>query len=121
MADLDSFGLVIFGASGDLTFRKLIPSLLHLYSNGKFGQGFFVLGTGRTGYSSQAYRDYLRQKLHDIEVSDNLSELDAFLAHVKSAHAGVLQAIVDAGYVLTEDVDSKMADIAEAFTTGYSP
>ena len=45
----------------------------------------------------------------------------AFLAHMKGAHAGVLKEIVDAGYVLSEGVTKKLHDIAEDFTTGFSP
>jgi len=45
----------------------------------------------------------------------------AFLAHVKSAHGAVLKEIVDSGYVLTEGADKKLHEIAEDFTTGYSP
>merc|ERR1712037_879214 len=45
----------------------------------------------------------------------------AFLAHVKSAHAGVLKEIVDAGYVMTDSVDKKLHEISEDFTAGFSP
>merc|ERR1712071_107532 len=45
----------------------------------------------------------------------------AFLAHMKGAHAGVLKEIVDAGYVMTDAVDKKLHEISEDFTTGFSP
>jgi len=52
---------------------------------------------------------------------DKVQEFEeAFLVHVKGAHAKVLQEIVDAGYVLSEDVENKLHEIAEDFTTGYS-
>ena len=40
---------------------------------------------------------------------------------MKGAHASVLKEIVDAGYVLSEGVTKKLHDIAEDFTTGFSP
>merc|ERR1712078_180346 len=43
---------------------------------------------------------------------------EAFLVHMKGAHAGVLKEIVDSGYALTEDVEKKLHDIAEDFTNG---
>ncbi|KAL9186542.1 hypothetical protein ACHAXT_005780 [Thalassiosira profunda] len=46
---------------------------------------------------------------------------EAFLAHMKGAHAAVLKDIVDAGYVLSEGTEQKMHDIAEDFTNGFSP
>ena len=45
----------------------------------------------------------------------------AFLEHVKTAHSKVLTDIVDSGYVLSEDVENKLHEIAEAFTSGFSP
>ena len=49
-------GLVIFGASGDLTRRKLIPSLYHLYASGMLPEQFFILGTGRHEIGTEQFR-----------------------------------------------------------------
>jgi glucose-6-phosphate 1-dehydrogenase len=49
--------LVIFGASGDLTARKLIPSLYNLDRKGRLPAGLQVVGVSRTPYSDDAYRD----------------------------------------------------------------
>jgi len=45
----------------------------------------------------------------------------AFLAHMKGAHSKVLQQIVDDGYTLSEDIEKKLHELADDFTTGYSP
>jgi glucose-6-phosphate 1-dehydrogenase len=50
-------GLVIFGASGDLTKRKIIPALYRLHKNGLLSENFFVLGTSRTDMSADQFRD----------------------------------------------------------------
>src|SRR5438876_8806093 len=52
----DSCVLVIFGASGDLTKRKLIPGLYNLACEGCMNPEFEVLGIGRTPMSSQEFR-----------------------------------------------------------------
>ena len=49
-------GLVIFGASGDLTRRKLMPSLYHLYASGMLPEQFFILGTGRNAIGTDQFR-----------------------------------------------------------------
>jgi glucose-6-phosphate 1-dehydrogenase len=52
--------LFIFGGSGDLTNRKLIPALFNLYMDNYLPDKFFVIGVGRTTFSShQEYRDKL--------------------------------------------------------------
>ena len=52
----DSCILVIFGASGDLTKRKLIPGLYNLACAGCMNPQFEVLGIGRTPMSSEEFR-----------------------------------------------------------------
>lgn len=52
----DSCLLVIFGASGDLTNRKLIPGLYNLACEGCMNPEFEVLGIGRTKLSSEEFR-----------------------------------------------------------------
>ncbi len=58
-----SLVLVIFGASGDLTRRKLIPSLYQLFKQGKLPERFAVLGVGRTAYSDDEFRPHLDDNL----------------------------------------------------------
>lgn len=57
----DSCLLVIFGASGDLTRRKLIPGLYNLACVGCMNPLFEVLGVGRTEMSSEQFRAKLRE------------------------------------------------------------
>src|SRR5258708_23329239 len=52
----DSCVLVIFGASGDVTKRKLIPGLYNLACEGCMNREFEVLGIGRTPMSSEEFR-----------------------------------------------------------------
>ena len=49
--------LVIFGASGDLTRRKLIPALAELLKLHRLPQHFAVLGIGRSNYDDESYRE----------------------------------------------------------------
>ncbi|NIP86571.1 MAG: glucose-6-phosphate dehydrogenase, partial [Planctomycetales bacterium] len=50
---------VIFGASGDLTRRKLIPALFRLYAQGRLPQPTRIVGFSRTRFSDDAWRDQL--------------------------------------------------------------
>ncbi len=47
---------VIFGASGDLTARKLIPAFYHLYEGGYLPENFALLGVSRTELSDEDFR-----------------------------------------------------------------
>src|SRR5579864_5810286 len=57
----DSCLLVIFGASGDLTHRKLVPGLYNLACAGCMNPQFEVLGVGRTAMSSETFREKMRE------------------------------------------------------------
>ena len=49
--------LIIFGASGDLAKRKLIPAFTNLLKNGLIGKNTKILGVGRTYISDEDFRD----------------------------------------------------------------
>ena len=62
--------MIIFGASGDLTKRKLIPALYNLYKDNRLPEGFAVLGIGRTGYRDDTYRTYIRTEMERFVASE---------------------------------------------------
>ncbi len=57
----DPCAIVIFGASGDLTARKLIPALWNLFQDGRLPDGFSIIGLARTPKTSEQFRDEMRK------------------------------------------------------------
>ncbi len=55
--------VVIFGANGDLTKRKLLPALYRLAFERRLSPGFAVIGISRTGMSDQQFRDKMRESV----------------------------------------------------------
>ena len=53
--------IVIFGASGDLTSRKLIPALYELYRKKRLPENVRIVGFSRTKYTDDAWRDKLAE------------------------------------------------------------
>jgi glucose-6-phosphate 1-dehydrogenase len=49
-------GLIVFGASGDLVHRKLLPSIFELARRDLLNENFYFLGCGRTAISDEQYR-----------------------------------------------------------------
>ncbi len=49
--------MVVFGASGDLTARKILPALARLADRGVLDNGFTIIGVARTEWSDQEFRD----------------------------------------------------------------
>ncbi|MCL6622336.1 MAG: glucose-6-phosphate dehydrogenase [Syntrophobacterales bacterium] len=60
---LDPCTLVIFGASGDLAGRKLLPALLSLFRQGALPTPFLVVGCARSEFTSDSFRAAMWEKL----------------------------------------------------------
>lgn len=63
--------MVILGASGDLTKRKLIPALNQLHRQGLLPERYAVLGCGRSGFSSEKFRESFKNDKEDGPVPDD--------------------------------------------------
>ncbi len=61
--------LVIFGGSGDLAMRKLVPALYNLYLEGWLPEKFALIGSGRTEYSQAEYCDFLKKGIENFSRS----------------------------------------------------
>lgn len=57
MKKTDNQALVIFGASGDLTERKLIPSVFNLFCGGFLPENYAVIGVSRSAFTDEEYRN----------------------------------------------------------------
>lgn len=73
--------LVIFGASGDLTYRKLVPSVFDLYTQNLLPVNFGVLGLGRSKLSSEAFREKMKEGIKKFAgtTANKESMIDSFL------------------------------------------
>ena len=58
--------IVIFGANGDLTKRKLIPALYRLAYDRRLPSGFAVIGNSRTKMTDEAFRGKMREALDEF-------------------------------------------------------
>ena len=76
--------IVIFGATGDLTHRKLIPSLFRLYLNKNLPAEFSIIGFARREKSDRDFRNELYESLKKhSKIKDGKSEWEKFSANIK--------------------------------------
>lgn len=57
----ESTSIVIFGASGDMTWRKLIPALYNNFKKGRLADCANIVGFARREYSNENFRAHLRE------------------------------------------------------------
>jgi glucose-6-phosphate 1-dehydrogenase len=59
-SDCESTSIIIFGASGDLTWRKLIPALYNNFKKDRLSNCANIVGFARRPYNNDTFRVYLR-------------------------------------------------------------
>jgi glucose-6-phosphate 1-dehydrogenase len=70
--------IVIFGASGDLTQRKLAPALYNLYRKGRLAAGTQIVGYARRPYHDDDFRNLMRQGVEQFSGTFDAQVWEAF-------------------------------------------
>ncbi len=68
--------LVIFGASGDLTYRKLVPAVFDLYNKHSLPNNFAILGVGRTKLENEEFRQKMHEGIEQFSSTTNGNSSD---------------------------------------------
>ncbi|MEI8030435.1 MAG: glucose-6-phosphate dehydrogenase [Comamonadaceae bacterium] len=64
-----SFDLVLFGGTGDLAWRKLMPALFQAFRHGTLPEGGRIIGVGRDDLSCDQYRALIRSRFDNVELA----------------------------------------------------
>ncbi|HTJ06053.1 MAG TPA: glucose-6-phosphate dehydrogenase, partial [Caldimonas sp.] len=71
-----SFDLVLFGGTGDLTWRKLMPALFQAWRHGKLPEGGRILAVSRQQLSDDAYRGWVKERFAEVEDAKRPSDVE---------------------------------------------
>ncbi|KQP38219.1 glucose-6-phosphate dehydrogenase [Methylobacterium sp. Leaf104] len=101
-----SFDCVVFGATGDLTTRKLLPALYYRFKDGQIPGTSRIIGASRSEMSAEAFRERARDAVKRFVPAGDISEdrLAAFLDHLDYV------AVDGAGDDGWEDLAAKLAE-----------
>ncbi len=75
--------LVIFGATGDLTRRLLMPALRNMRRDGLLSQDFALLGVASRDIGDDGFRDHLRKGMQEFKGGTGGSDIDWFLERTR--------------------------------------
>ncbi|WP_205573209.1 glucose-6-phosphate dehydrogenase [Flavisolibacter nicotianae] len=67
----ESTVIFIFGGSGDLAHRKLLPALYNLFLDNYLPENFFIVGIGRTDYTDITYRTFIKEGIQEFSRRKN--------------------------------------------------
>lgn len=83
------FVMVIFGGTGDLSQRKLLPALYHLYQDEKLKDEFKIVSVGLSQLSDEGYRDFVESALKRFSPEDfdkkSCSEFTSHFHHLSGS------------------------------------
>jgi len=71
--------MVVFGASGDLTRRKLLVSLFEVFKSGLLNERFYLLGCGRKEISDEEFRQVAEQAIQEESVDTSAKAIAPFI------------------------------------------
>ena len=80
---VNPFDLVLFGATGDLAQRKILPGLYHRFEVGQMPEDARIIGTARSDRDSDAFRDQIRASMKEFAPKFKKDVLDQFLNRVE--------------------------------------
>jgi len=116
---VDNFDLTIFGATGDLAKRKILPGLFRRMRAGQFDENSRIYGASRSTYSSEDFRAEIKEALHEHIDPKNLKDeqVDAFLSCL---HYVAVDIFADGGWQELADLQRDGVVQAYYFSVGPS-
>ncbi|MEO5927333.1 MAG: glucose-6-phosphate dehydrogenase [Patescibacteria group bacterium] len=100
--------LVLFGATGDLVAKKILPALLNLWKEQNLPEQFSIVAYGRRDLTDTTFRDYVREiLLKRTDLAVDAVTLNSFLEAI-SYHQG--QFDVEADYAALSNTLAAMSD-----------
>jgi glucose-6-phosphate 1-dehydrogenase len=110
-----SFDLVLFGGTGDLTWRKLMPALFQAFRHGKLPPGGRILAVARNEQDDAGYRGWLAERFNEVEESKR-PHADEFARFAELIHYRRMDLSHPEDYIgLKQWVDARGADTVVLF------
>ncbi len=115
---VDPFDLVIFGGTGDLARRKILPGLYRRFLAGQMPEDARIIGAARTDLSDDDYREMIRAAILEYVAKSkhDLATIDRFLGQVSYV---AIDATGDAGWNELKEITRK--DVVQAFYFSVAP
>ncbi|MCL6705465.1 glucose-6-phosphate dehydrogenase [Pseudomonas sp. R2.Fl] len=117
---VEAFDYVVFGATGDLAERKLLPALYHRQLAGQLTEPTRIIGASRTPMTDDEFRDFARKALKEFLKKDewNDAEVETFCRRL---YYVAVDAKADGGWDTLKKLLESGKDLVRAFYLAVSP
>ncbi|WP_428640917.1 glucose-6-phosphate dehydrogenase [Roseibium sp.] len=116
--EVEDFDLVVFGASGDLAHRKLLPALYHRDADGQMPPEARIVCSARRDYTDDDYRNYAKEALKEHVKDLDDEHLKKFLERIRYVKIDVASG---AGFDDLKAVLEERPDAIRAFYLAVGP
>ncbi|MGB6231255.1 MAG: glucose-6-phosphate dehydrogenase [Litorimonas sp.] len=118
---VEPFELIVFGATGDLARRKLIPSLYHRYCDGQIPQNSRIIGASRADLSREQFAEMVVEAYHEYEDHPDFSPecLPGFLEMLDYVSIDVTDS--EKGWTALSDLVGPQSDLIRIFYLAMPP
>ncbi|SEM81211.1 glucose-6-phosphate 1-dehydrogenase [Loktanella fryxellensis] len=114
---VDEFDLVIFGGTGDLARRKILPGLFRRFLAGQMTEGSRIVGAARSDLDNAGYRQMIRDAIAEFGGAEkDDAGLDGFIDRL---HYVAIDATGEGGWSALSDLVRK--DVVKAFYFSVAP
>ncbi len=81
---VDPFDFIIFGGTGDLSERKLLPALYYRQRDHQFSEPTRIIGTSRSKMSDEEFRTFARKAISEHVKADDIDkkEVETFVSRL---------------------------------------
>jgi glucose-6-phosphate 1-dehydrogenase len=115
---VDLFDIVIFGATGDLAQRKLIPALFHRDEQGQIPEGSRIIGTSRRAMSDAEFKAFATKALADFVPKAEATDVERFVERLSYIAA---EASKEDGWPLLDAALASGTDRVRVFYLAVGP
>jgi glucose-6-phosphate 1-dehydrogenase len=115
---VDLFDIVIFGATGDLAQRKLIPALFHRDEQGQIPEGSRIIGTSRRALTDDEFKAFATKALADYVPKADAADIERFVERLSYIAA---EASKEDGWPLLDKALASGMDRVRVFYLAVGP
>ncbi|MFC7066523.1 glucose-6-phosphate dehydrogenase [Brucella rhizosphaerae] len=117
---VEPFDCIVFGGSGDLAERKLIPALYQRQRAGQLSEPTRIIGASRSAMTDDEYRKFARDAINEhVKASEiDAKEVDAFVARLTYV---AVDAKSEEGWAALKEAIGKKPEKIRAFYLAVSP
>ncbi|POF28611.1 glucose-6-phosphate dehydrogenase [Roseibium marinum] len=116
--EVEEFDLVVFGASGDLAHRKLLPALYHRDADGQLPANARIICSARRDYTDDDYRNYAKAALKEHVKDLDDEHLSLFLDRLRYVKIDVASG---EGFDDLKTILDERTDVVRAFYLAVGP